>query len=393
MSQSGTLVPAGILTLPIPVPSGGTGATSFTPYAVITGGVTSTSPLQSIASVGLAGQLLTSNGAGALPTFQNAPAGGVTSVSGTANRITSTGGATPVIDISASYVGQSSITTLGTITTGVWNGTTIAVANGGTGAVTLATNGVLVGQGTSPISAVTAPTIIGSSLGWNATNVFWQNAKNTMYFYDDFFGNLNNGFWNVSGTGAVSPNNSSFPAIAGHPGVWALQDNASATGTASITLGNNTSGSMFLGSGAISITWIAKLSALSDVSDTYSSRMGFSDSFTGTAPPNGCYFTYTHGTNGGRWQIVTVAATVATTSDSGIAADTNYHSFRIDINAGATSVAFYIDDVQTSNSPSVTNIPVAILYPQANFLKTVGTTRRALIVDAFTLVQNLTTPR
>lgn len=64
--------------------------------------------------------------------------GTVTSVSGTTNRITSTGGATPVIDISASYVGQSSITTLGTITTGVWNGTTIAIANGGTGATTLA---------------------------------------------------------------------------------------------------------------------------------------------------------------------------------------------------------------------------------------------------------------
>ena len=44
--------------------------------------------------------------------------GGVSSVSGTTNRITSTGGATPVIDISASYVGQTSITTLGTVTTG-----------------------------------------------------------------------------------------------------------------------------------------------------------------------------------------------------------------------------------------------------------------------------------
>ncbi len=62
------------------------------------------------------------------------PAGtGVTSVSGTSNRITSTGGTTPVIDIDAAYVGQSSITTLGIITSGVWNGTTIAVANGGTG--------------------------------------------------------------------------------------------------------------------------------------------------------------------------------------------------------------------------------------------------------------------
>jgi hypothetical protein len=44
--------------------------------------------------------------------------GSVTSVSGTTNRITSTGGATPVIDISASYVGQSSITTTGTLTSG-----------------------------------------------------------------------------------------------------------------------------------------------------------------------------------------------------------------------------------------------------------------------------------
>lgn len=51
--------------------------------------------------------------------------GTVTSVTGTANRITSTGGATPQIDISPVYVGQSSITTLGTITTGVWNGTAV----------------------------------------------------------------------------------------------------------------------------------------------------------------------------------------------------------------------------------------------------------------------------
>lgn len=39
--------------------------------------------------------------------------------------------------VSAStYLGDDSITTLGTITTGTWNGTTIAVANGGTGATT-----------------------------------------------------------------------------------------------------------------------------------------------------------------------------------------------------------------------------------------------------------------
>jgi len=48
---------------------------------------------------------------------------GVSSVSGTTNRITSTGGATPVIDIAATYVGQTSITTLGTIATGTISNT------------------------------------------------------------------------------------------------------------------------------------------------------------------------------------------------------------------------------------------------------------------------------
>lgn len=38
------------------------------------------------------------------------------------------------IDIASTYAGQTSITTLGTITTGTWNGSTIAVGNGGTGA-------------------------------------------------------------------------------------------------------------------------------------------------------------------------------------------------------------------------------------------------------------------
>lgn len=70
------------------------------------------------------------------------PAGtGVTSVSGTANRISSTGGTTPVIDIDAAYVGQTSITTLGTVGTGTWSATNIALNKGGTNASLTASNG------------------------------------------------------------------------------------------------------------------------------------------------------------------------------------------------------------------------------------------------------------
>ena len=56
----------------LPVSAGGTGVSSNTAYAVLCGGTTATNPIQSIASVGTAGQVLTSNGAGALPTMQAA---------------------------------------------------------------------------------------------------------------------------------------------------------------------------------------------------------------------------------------------------------------------------------------------------------------------------------
>jgi hypothetical protein len=52
------------------VAGGGTGLTSTTTYAVICGGTTTTGNLQSIASAGSSTNVLTSNGAGALPTFQ-----------------------------------------------------------------------------------------------------------------------------------------------------------------------------------------------------------------------------------------------------------------------------------------------------------------------------------
>lgn len=53
----------------------------------------------------------------------------VKTVTGTASRLTVGGTATdPTFDVSTAYVGQATITTLGTITTGVWNGTAIANA-------------------------------------------------------------------------------------------------------------------------------------------------------------------------------------------------------------------------------------------------------------------------
>lgn len=66
-------------------------------------------------------------------------------VTGTTNRITLTDGngvsGNPTVDISSSYVGQATITTLGTITTGTWNGDVVDLAYGGTNANLTANNG------------------------------------------------------------------------------------------------------------------------------------------------------------------------------------------------------------------------------------------------------------
>jgi hypothetical protein len=70
VNSSGKLDAANGLVNATLVANGGTGAATATAYAVQCGGTTSTGAHQSIASVGTTGQVLTSNGVGALPTFQ-----------------------------------------------------------------------------------------------------------------------------------------------------------------------------------------------------------------------------------------------------------------------------------------------------------------------------------
>ena len=80
--------------------------------------------------------------------------GNTLNVVGTTDRISVSSDA---VDIASTYVGQSSITTLGTITTGVWNGTDVAVTDGGTGASDAATARTNLGIKTSA-GAVTTST-------------------------------------------------------------------------------------------------------------------------------------------------------------------------------------------------------------------------------------------
>jgi hypothetical protein len=62
----------------LPVTAGGTGIATATAYALLTGGTTSTGAFQQVSGTGTSGQILTSNGAGALPTWQTPAASGAT---------------------------------------------------------------------------------------------------------------------------------------------------------------------------------------------------------------------------------------------------------------------------------------------------------------------------
>ncbi|NBS71207.1 hypothetical protein EBT31_20210, partial [bacterium] len=65
------------------VAGGGTGIVTTTAYGLIAAGTTATGAFQQVSGTGTSGQLLTSNGAGALPTWQNAPTSGVTQAKAT----------------------------------------------------------------------------------------------------------------------------------------------------------------------------------------------------------------------------------------------------------------------------------------------------------------------
>ena len=108
--------------------------------------------------------------------YESSGGGTVTSVSGTANRITVTNPTTtPVIDIAATYIGQTSITTLGTIVTGVWNGTAIGPTFGGTGQTTYTTGDILYASAANTLSKLPIGTA-GKVLTVTAGIPAWQTA-------------------------------------------------------------------------------------------------------------------------------------------------------------------------------------------------------------------------
>ena len=140
---------------------------------------------------------LASSVAGAGLTYSS----GVLNVVGTADRITVNADS---IDIASTYVGQSTITTLGTIGTGVWQGTIINPTYGGTGVnngsktITLGGNFTHTGAHTLGLTTTANTSVTLPTTGTLAT------LAGTESFSNKTFSNTTNFSGNVTGAGAAT---------------------------------------------------------------------------------------------------------------------------------------------------------------------------------------------
>lgn len=115
------------------------------------------------------------------------------------------------------------------------------------------------------------------------------------------------------------------------------------------------------------------VTALSDATNTYTVIAGMPASVT-TATPDGAYFKYSHGVNGGKWQCVTRTGGVETTIDTGVTVDINT-TYTFDIyHRPDNSVAFFLDDVYIGES--TTNIHDGFAFNSLGLIKSAGTTAR-----------------
>lgn len=313
--------------------------------------------------------------------------GGVSSVSGTANRITSTGGATPVIDIAATYVGQSSITTLGTVGTGTWQGTAVGPTFGGTGLTSYASGDLIYASATNTLSKLAKPSFPGQLLVEDGTTPIYYNPLNQFIIDDEFCAGDGNSTFIFAGGGSGGTATQSTFGDNAHPGVWGIYTNGIGGNFAIRKLDRF----FYLGGGQVILQIIAKIPNLSDATDRFGIRLGFADDLTG--PANGVFFSYQDNANSGKWECNTASSASTTATDSGITTDTNWHNYTIIINSNASSVTFYIDGSLVSTN--TTNIPSSVLnlgISNVNSGISAGNTRYVYL-DRLYMYQKLTSLR
>jgi hypothetical protein len=242
------------------------------------------------------------------------------------------------------------------------------------------------------MSNIGQATNAGQYLEYNGTNVNYFNWLQEVRFCDDFLtANQSYPFWRTFVANGAS---SDLPGVpdSGHPGTVTLHTGTNTNGDATITMSqqSTTFGNLILGGGVLDAYFVIKIPVLSNGTDTFQVTVGLTD--TGGIPiTNGIYFTYNSTINSGNWQLGTASASTRSTNNTGTAVTTNWTTLRINVNAAASTITYYVNGVSVGTLS--TNIPTTTIGASIDFSKIAGTTSRDLTMDLFYLYQYLTSAR
>lgn len=239
--------------------------------------------------------------------------------------------------------------------------------------------------GAQPLSASGSQAITGlNNLSLNQGFEFYTHCIETPALTVDI---------NVANGSAVNTDPRSGQAAL-HPGMWRfrLENDANARIVMQESSANATRPLEF-GGGTWILETLINFETLSTAADEYVAMWGFADARANDAISDGVYFEYDR-TNSVNYIAVTEASGTRTEIDSGIAVSTTASTWvklRIEINADASSVEFFVNS--TSIGSSTTNIPASVdMNYFVRAIKSASTgSQNIFYMDYFYLRNQLTT--
>lgn len=193
----------------------------------------------------------------------------------------------------------------------------------------------------------------------------------------------------TSGTGAAVTYQDTTFADGTRCGVVKAETGSTNTGRCSLIY-PNVATIFYGGNGQLVFETTVYLQQLSDGTDTYTLAIGLVNAGTSTTPI-GAYFTYTHGTNSGKWVINTKQSSATATNTNTTVAATTWTRLKVVLDATDANADFYVND--TNVGTISTNLPTSGVFAGSGIFKSVGTNSIYHLTDYFYIRKDFTTAR